>query len=137
MIALRSTVEALQRENQRLRIVNAKLEAHAEIQDHNLEKMREMYDALMVDFKAMKLQGAVVIPPPEPVLVEQPDVPPAVVLAAMHRISPLKDKAFEANWAYWERNKQTAAAHPEAFAEDILRGVEGEVQKLPVSEDAA
>lgn len=60
---------------------------------------------------------------PEPVDVPQPDVPPPAVLEAMQRISPIKDKAFEANWAFWEAHKEQAAQHPDAFAQDILNGV--------------
>lgn len=61
---------------------------------------------------------------PDPITVEQPDFPPPQVLAAMRRISPVKDKAFDANWAYWERNKEHAAKHPDDFALEILQGVE-------------
>lgn len=59
-------------------------------------------------------------------LVEMPelDVPPDVVMAAMKRISPTKDKTYEANYAYWENNKERAKAHPDAFAEEIVSGIE-------------
>ncbi len=54
--------------------------------------------------------------------IEAPDVPPDAVLAAMKRISPIKDPAYEANWAYWEANKEKARLHPDAFADEILTG---------------
>ena len=61
---------------------------------------------------------------PEMVPVTETDFPPPQVLAAMRRISPNRDRTFDANWAYWERNKEHAAKNPEAFALDILQGIE-------------
>jgi hypothetical protein len=60
-------------------------------------------------------------------LVEMPelDVPPDVVMAAMKKISPTKDKTYEANYAYWENNKERAAAFPKEFADEIVSGIEG------------
>jgi hypothetical protein len=52
----------------------------------------------------------------------EPDVPPDEVMAAMKQISPIKDKTYEANYAYWEANKERARLHPEAFAEEIISG---------------
>ena len=60
----------------------------------------------------------------ESITLPEPDVPPPQVLAAMRRISPSDDAAFRANWAYWEKNKQTASDHPDAFADEILKGEE-------------
>lgn len=59
--------------------------------------------------------------------IPEPDVPPSVVMAAMKRISPMQDKTFEANYGYWEANKERAAEHPEAFADEILEGAVFEV----------
>lgn len=94
----------------------------------------QRYDRLQAAFIAVQAPAATA----PPIEVPQPDVPPAVVLDAMRRISPIKDRAFDANWAYWERNKEHAAAHPDAFAEEILEGVQYErVPVIPQADIAA
>ena len=83
---------------------------------------RGRYDALLDKYHALRMAGASpapVVPAMEPI---EPDAPPDVVLEAMWTISPTKDKTYEANWLYWEQNKERAAQHPEAFAEEILYG---------------
>lgn len=51
------------------------------------------------------------------------DVPPPAVLAAIQTISPTRDATYEANWRHWEKHKAHAAAHPDAFAQEIIDGV--------------
>lgn len=58
----------------------------------------------------------------------EPDVPPDAVMAAIKRISPTKDRTYEANYAYWEANKERAALHPDAFAEEIIAGASSSVE---------
>ena len=77
--------------------------------------------------KQHELIAALAKPTPEKVEmvpVTETDFPPPQVLAAMRRISPNRDRTFDANWAYWERNKEHAAKNPDAFALDILQGIE-------------
>lgn len=87
--------------------------------------LREMYDSLLAKHHelTMTLAQPAEVKAPEMAPVET-DFPPPQVLAAMRRISPTRDRTFDANWAYWERNKEHAAKDPEAFALDILQGVE-------------
>jgi hypothetical protein len=56
----------------------------------------------------------------------EPDSPPDVVMAAMKQISPTKDRAYEANYAYWENNKERAKAYPAEFADEIIAGIGAE-----------
>ena len=84
---------------------------------------RDRHDKTLERMHALRVQGA---NPPEPVppaiVMEEPDVPPDVVLAAMKQISPVPDKTYEANWQHWERNKEKAAAYPQEFADEIIEG---------------
>lgn len=109
----------------------ADLKAALAVADARYEGLRVMYDTLADRYHQLALRtwppnvltqtgtnGAVA-----PVEVEV-EGPPEVVLLAMRAISPTRDKTYDANWAFWERNKERAAAHPEAFAEEILAGVE-------------
>lgn len=85
--------------------------------------MRGAYSEILAKYHELTARSPALAPKEaEPVEVPQPDVPPAEVLAAIRQISPIKDKTFEANWAYWERHKAQAAQHPAAFADDILNG---------------
>jgi hypothetical protein len=84
---------------------------------------RAMYLDLLEKYHALRLGGASAPLPLSPdVPMDEPDVPPDVVLAAMKAISPVPDKTYEANWQHWERNKAKAGAYPEAFAEEIIQG---------------
>ena len=93
----------------------------------------ERFDALLEKYHALAMRVAQAPPVMQPPTLTmgtnavvadlEPDMPPGVVLAAMKRISPTSDKAYEANWRYWEQNKEKAAEHPDAFAEEILAGV--------------
>ena len=74
----------------------------------------------------LTLKSAAIAPSVE---IPEPDVPPDAVMAAMKSISPIRDKTFEANWRYWEANKERARLHPEAFAEEILQGASFEVPR--------
>lgn len=86
--------------------------------------MRGAYGELLTKYHELAARSPALAPKePEPVDVPQPDVPPPEVLAAIQQISPIKDKTFDANWAYWERHKEQAAKHPRAFADDILSGI--------------
>ncbi len=92
-------------------------EARLDIALHNLEKMRDMYHEL-----ALRLATPAV---PVPAVVEaigDVEVPPDEVMAAMKAISPIRDKTYDANWAYWEANKEKARLHPVAFAAEIIDG---------------
>lgn len=81
------------------------------------------YDALLEKYHALRVAGANAPEPvPAPVVIPEPDQPPPAVLAAMQRISPVRDKTYEANWVFWELNKDRAAAHPDAFADEIIAG---------------
>lgn len=95
-------------------------DARYELMQHNLEMMRSMYDALLEKYHALASGQTIVT---VPATVEEPDTPPPAVLAAIQTISPVRDKTYDANWAYWGRNKARAAAHPDAFAEEIIAGV--------------
>jgi hypothetical protein len=124
--------------------------ARYELLEHNAEKMRELnaerskadenycmhwvnrhdalsakYDALLdrYDSLARLMVNAPLPLVHEPVVVEPIDeMPPQVVLDAMRTISPVRDKTYDANWAFWEANKERAKEHPDAFAEEILDG---------------
>lgn len=130
MIVFRSTLEGVRallkaerQDNQRLRVGIARLEAHADLAQHNLAEMRKMYDALMEKYHELRVMGDEAPAPATPVIeIEQADQPPAEVLAAMQQISPVRDKTYEANWAHWERNKARAEAYPKEFAEEIIMG---------------
>ena len=89
----------------------------------------QRYDRLQAAFIALSAPVSVAATE-----IVQPDMPPDVVLEAMRRVSPFRDKTFDANWAYWERNKQHAANNPEAFAQEILEGVQYE--RVPVTPHA-
>lgn len=65
MIVFRSTLEGVrallkaeQQDNQRLRIANARLEAHADLAEHNMGEMRKLYDALLEKYHELKASGA-------------------------------------------------------------------------------
>ena len=82
---------------------------------------RDLYDALLEKYHQLAMPKAQPVVELAPI---ETDFPPPEVLAAMRAISPIRDRTFDANWAYWERNKDHAAKNPEGFAQDILRGVE-------------
>lgn len=82
------------------------------------ERTQERYHAL-----AMSLTASPVRMPFDDGPIPEPDLPPPVVLAAMQQISPVKDKTYEANYAYWEANKARCTLDPEAFAKEIISGV--------------
>lgn len=85
---------------------------------------RERYHALAMSLTGLTAPLQVVARSGfEPVEIPEPDLPPAVVLAAMQQISPIKDKTYEANYAYWEKNKARCTLDPEAFAAEIIEGV--------------
>lgn len=82
-----------------------------------LDALLEKYDSL-----AKLMVGAQAHVPEVPEVEPVDDMPPQVVLDAMRRISPYRDKTYDANWAYWEANKGRAKDHPEDFANEILEG---------------
>jgi len=85
--------------------------------------IQRCYDDLLEKYHALRMAGANPVEPLPPfVEMEEPDVPPDVVLAAMKQISPVPDKTYEANWQHWERNKEKAAAYPNEFAQEIIEG---------------
>lgn len=90
---------------------------------------RERYDALLEKYHALRVGGANAPEAIASVEMPEPEMPPALVLAAMQAISPTRDKAYEANWMYWELHKAQAEAHPEAFAEDIIHGAAYEAHR--------
>lgn len=110
---------------------------------HNMEEMRSLHrsdvayyrgwvqtqDKQIGYWRDLYVEATKPKAPPVPPSIEAVDVdmPPAVVLAAMETISPVRDKAYDANWAYWEKNKARAEAHPDAFAEEIIQGAVYEV----------
>jgi hypothetical protein len=102
--------------------------SHAAMADHNLAEMRKQYHDLLdrYDSLARLMVNAPVAPAyftTTPAVVEpMGDMPPQVVLDAMRTISPVRDKTYDANWAFWEANKERAKEHPDAFAEEILDG---------------
>lgn len=91
------------------------------------------YDALLEKYHALRVAGA---NPPEPVTpviaIPEPDIPPNAVMAAIKQISPTRDATYEANWKFWEQNKERAAEHPEAFADEILEGAVFEPREVSV-----
>lgn len=84
----------------------------------------ERHDALLEKYHALAklMVGAPPHIPETPAVEPLDDMPPQVVLDAMRRISPYRDKTYDANWAYWEANKGRAKDHPEDFANEILEG---------------
>lgn len=104
----------------------AQRQERIDMAQHNLAEMRRMYDALLAKYHelASRQPHLVTAPALSDVEMPEPDVPPSVVLAAMKQISPIEDATYRANWAYWEKNKERAAAHPDAFADEILKGEE-------------
>lgn len=88
-----------------------------------LDAEEARYDKLLDKYHALRVAGA---NPPEPiapvVAIPEPDMPPNAVLQAMLQISPVKDATYDANWKYWERNKELAAKYPDDFADEILEG---------------
>lgn len=85
---------------------------------------RALYLDLLEKYHALRITTGANVPEPAPLVVQmdEPDVPPSTVLAAMKTISPVPDKTYEANWQHWERNKARANQHPEEFADEILNG---------------
>ena len=105
-----------------LKAESASWEAWYHATEQHLANMMRHYESVLDKYHALRVQGASVAPPVPPVEPVESDTPPDVVLQAMRTISPVKDKTYEANWAYWEQHKERAAQHPEAFAEEILYG---------------
>lgn len=104
--------------------LHAEAKAHGEQQQHNLASMRALYDELLTKYHELASRQPHVAPHAVDVEVPEPDVPPSVVLQAMKQISPVEDATYRANWAYWEKNKERAAAYPQDFADEILKGEE-------------
>lgn len=88
--------------------------ARLEMTEHMLEQMHAHHK--------LALQSRVAADPAvmEPVEVE---VPPDEVMAAMRTISPTDDMTYQANFAYWAKNKERAKAFPKDFAREIIEGV--------------
>ena len=98
------------------------LRAQLDLARHNLAEMRGMYDTLLAKYEA--LAHGRLAQPIQPVEAMEPiEYPPDEVMAAMKAISPVRDKTYEANWAYWEANKEKARLHPAAFAAEIAEGI--------------
>ena len=101
--------------------------ARIEMLEHNICEMRKLHHDLLDRVLPRDKAFAAA----EPVEV---DMPPDEVMAAMKAISPTMDKTYEANWAFWERNKERAKLHPEAFADEIVRGAVWEPMVEPRTE---
>ena len=97
------------------------LEAQEGSRAYIAERRRE-YQDLLDKYHALRVSGANAPAPTEPITIEEPDLPPEEVLAAMTLISPIRDATYEANWQFWERNKERAKKHPKDFADEILKG---------------
>lgn len=81
------------------------------------------YDALLEKYHALRITtGANPAPAQESLIPDEPDLPPPEVLEAIQRISPVRDRTYEANWAHWEANKLRAAQDPKDFADEIMLG---------------
>ena len=106
-----------------LKAESASWEAWYHATEQHLASVMRHYESVLDKYHALRTAGAnTPVPTVSAELIEPPDSPPDVVLAAMRTISPVKDKTYEANWAYWEQHKERAAQHPEAFADEILYG---------------
>ena len=89
------------------------------------EYAEKRFEKLFDAYHALRVSGANAPVVTEPVVIEPPELPPPKVLGAIQFISPVRDKVYDANWAYWEANKERAAQHPDAFALEILNGSTG------------
>ena len=98
-------------------------EAKLAMAEHNLAEMRSLYHELLERYHALAMRLTPAVPTdPAQLTFPEPEGPPDEVLAAIQFISPTRDKTYEANWQYWERNKARAKEHPKAFADEIIKG---------------
>lgn len=105
-------------------------EARFRLLQHNMEQLVSQlradlaqadarYDALLEKYHELAKPKAAET---SAVVIPEPESPPPEVMAAIQAISPTRDKTYDANWAFWERNQARAKLHPDAFAEEIMQG---------------